>query len=145
MPDKQVHARPARLDDSSHVWPLVHEFATSFDAEREAFDVAWPQLVDVPDTLVLVAETAAGKVVGYLLANSHLAFHANGRIAWVEEITVDARRRHSGVGRLLMEHAERWARSVGAAYIALATRRAAPFYLALDYEESAVYFKKPLT
>jgi hypothetical protein len=28
--------------------------------------------------------------------------------------------------------------------VALATRRAAPFYRALDYQESAVYFRKVL-
>jgi GNAT superfamily N-acetyltransferase len=51
----------------------------------------------------------------------------------------------SYVGRALMAAAETWARHRGAAYIALATRRAAPFYQALAYDESATYFKRPLT
>jgi hypothetical protein len=46
--------------------------------------------------------------------------------------------------RRLMERAEEWARSTGAAYLALASRRAGSFYLALDYEDSAVYYKKTL-
>ena len=46
--------------------------------------------------------------------------------------------------RHLMAAAEDWARARGAAYVALATRRAAPFYQALGYEDSAIYFKKPL-
>ena len=53
--------------------------------------------------------------------------------------------RGAGTGRLLMAAAESWARSIGAAYVALATRRAAPFYCALGYAESATYFKKPFT
>jgi hypothetical protein len=44
-----------------------------------------------------------------------------------------------------MEHAEKWAQSIGAAYLALASRRAGPFYLALDYKDSAVFYKKTLT
>ncbi|MGZ0151371.1 hypothetical protein ACXJJ3_30255 [Kribbella sp. WER1] len=87
-----------------------HAFATSFTPERAAFNTTWPQLVDVPGTLLLVAETAEGKIVGYLLASTHLTFLANGPVA----------------------------------YLSLASRRAGPFYQALDYKDSAVFFKKNL-
>jgi ribosomal protein S18 acetylase RimI-like enzyme len=87
----------------------------------------------------------SGEVVGYLLATSHPAFHANGLVAWVEEVMVAEPARGTGVGRQLMAAAEARARRRGARYVALATRRAAPFYQALGYEDSAVYFKKPLT
>jgi len=40
---------------------------------------------------------------------------------------------------------EAWAAEHGCALVALATRRAAPFYRALGYEESAAYFRKLLT
>ena len=59
-------------------------------------------------------------------------------------VTVDAGRRGTGVGRALMEAAEDRARTTGAAYVALATRRAAHFYVGLGYRESAAYFKKAL-
>ena len=85
-----------------------------------------------------------GEVVGYLLATSHPAFHANGLVAWVEEVMVAEPARGAGVGRQLMAAAEAWACRRGARYVALATRRAAPFYRALGYEDSALYFKKPL-
>ena len=39
---------------------------------------------------------------------------------------------------------EQWAAVRDCALIALATRRAAPFYRALGYEESAAYFRKIL-
>ena len=39
---------------------------------------------------------------------------------------------------------EAWAAGHGCALVALATRRAAPFYRALGYEESAAYFRKLL-
>ena len=43
-----------------------------------------------------------------------------------------------------MDAFEQWAAAEGCALIALATRRAAPFYRALGYEESAAYFRKVL-
>ena len=39
---------------------------------------------------------------------------------------------------------EQWAAGQGCALVALATRRAAPFYRAVGYEESAAYFRKVL-
>lgn len=126
------------------MWPLAYRFATSFEPVREVFDATWERLIAKPQALVLVAEEGDGAVVGYLLAHSHLAFFANGPVVWVEEVMVDEDRRGGGIGRCLMEHAEAWATSIGAAYAALATRRAATFYRALGYEESAVFFRKLL-
>ncbi|GGN23470.1 hypothetical protein GCM10011609_76320 [Lentzea pudingi] len=80
--------------------------------------------------------------MGYLLANNHLTFLANGPVAWVEELMVESHRR-SGAGRELMGYAENWASESGAAYLALASRRAGPFYLALGYEDSAVFSGRP--
>jgi hypothetical protein len=39
---------------------------------------------------------------------------------------------------------EQWAAARDCALVALATRRAAPFYRALGYEESAIYHRKIL-
>ena len=50
--------------------------------------------------------------------------------------------RGAGVGRQLMAAAEAWARRRGARYVALATGRAAPFYQALGYEDSAASTSK---
>jgi hypothetical protein len=43
-----------------------------------------------------------------------------------------------------MQGFEAWAAKRGSKLVALATRRAAPFYQALGYEESAIYFRKLL-
>lgn len=83
--------------------------------------------------------------MGYLLANCHLTFLANGPVVWVEEVMVHESHRRSGIGQQLMSYAESWARENGAAYVALASRRAGSFYRALGYEDSAVFFKKTLS
>ena len=58
------------------------------------------------------------------------------------EIVVRGRDRGHGIGEALMNAFEQWAAAHGCALVALATRRAAPFYRALDYAESATYFRK---
>ena len=55
---------------------------------------------------------------------------------------VDAAHRGAGVGRALMRRPRTGPGASGAAYVALATRRAAGFYAALGYEESASYYKR---
>lgn len=136
--------REAGRRDGDGVWPLAREFATSFRPRREAFDAAWTQLIDASRTLLLVAESPGGDIVGYLMGNSHPTFFANGPVAWIEEVMVEEGSRGGGVGRRLVEHAERWARLGGAAYLALASRRAGPFYLGLGYQESATFYRKML-
>ncbi len=82
--------------------------------------------------------------MGYCLGFDHVAFYANGRVAWVEEIAVRADARRQGIGAGLMAAFEAWAKDRGSRVAALATRRAAPFYAALGYTESAAYFRKLL-
>ena len=144
MPEREIEVRPARDEDADEVCPLARDFATSFAPRRGEFDATWRGLVGDADALLVVAETG-GRVVGYLLAHCHLTFLANGPVAWVEEVMVDERHRRSGVGRDLMGAAEAWALERGAAYVALASRRAGPFYVALGYADSATFFKKSLT
>jgi GNAT superfamily N-acetyltransferase len=142
MADHQVVVRVAVPDDRDDVWPLARDFATSFRPERAAFDESFATLLSAADTLLLVAELPGQGVGGYLLANSHTTFLTNGPVAWVEEVMVAESARRTGVGRRLMDRAEDWAQSIGAAYLALASRRAGTFYQALGYEDSATFYKK---
>lgn len=135
--------RRAAPPDAEHVWPLARDFATSFTPVLESFEPTFAQVLESPQALLLVAESSAG-IVGYLLAHRHDTFLANGPVAWVEEVMVAEHDRRGGTGRALMDAAEAWASDVGCAYVALASRRAGGFYLALDYEESATFFKKTL-
>lgn len=96
------------------------------------------------NALLILAETSHHDVIGYLLAFCHTTFLANGPIAWIEEIMIAEHVRRGGVGRELMSHAEHWAISRRAAYLALATRRAGGFYRALGYQDSAIFFRKVL-
>lgn len=138
-----IHIARATLDDADALFSLVERFATSFRPEKEAFTASLRQLL--PDEAAWLAVARVGNTVaGYLLGFDHCAFYANGRVAWVEEIMVDERRRRMGVGRKLMQAFEAWATTRGAKLVGLATRRAASFYQALGYEESATFYRKLL-
>ena len=135
--------RRASADDADAVAGLAAELAQSFEFSREQFRENYPALLAADGACLLLAMNGH-EPLGYVLGFRHLTFYANGPVAWVEEIVVRDRDRGRGTGKALMSAFERWAAAQGCALIALATRRAAPFYRALDYEESATYFRKVL-
>jgi len=143
-----VRIRPATAGDADPVAGLAEGLAQSFTFSRVSFDAHYPALLAAGHACLLVAVTGADAAgddcTGYLLGFEHLTFYANGRVAWVEEVFVRGDLRGRGIGRALMTEFERWARRRGCALVALATRRAAPFYHALGYEDSATYLRKLL-
>ena len=133
--------RLAAEDDRDELFSLASDFATSFQVQRTGFDAVFEQVRDNESIWLGVADGETG-VIGYLLGLDHPTFYANGRVAWVEEIMVREDYRRQGVGRCLMDAFENWTVSRGTKLIALSTRRAASFYKAIGYEESATYFRK---
>ena len=133
--------RKAAIDDADDLFALVQVFAASFVPESESFCLCLEELVDRDDVLLNVA-VIDDEIAGYCLGFDHYTFYANGRVSWVEEIMVRSDLRLKGVGRALMTAFEAWAFDRGSKLVGLATRRAAPFYTALGYEDSAVFFKK---
>lgn len=140
----QGEVRRARADDADDVARLAAELAMSFEFSAARFREHYPSLLADDGACLLLA--VSGPIsVGYLLGFRHLTFYANGPVGWVEEVAVRDEERGHGIGRLLMDAFEQWATAEGCALVALATRRAAPFYRALGYQESATYFRKVLT
>ena len=139
----EVAIRPVTMKDADALFALVERFATSFKPEHELFEVSLKHFLSDESAWLSVAEYD-GAIIGYCLGFDHYAFYANGRVSWVEEIMVNEELRLKGVGRVLMDAFEEWAKSRNSKLIGLATRRAAPFYTALGYEESATFFRKLL-
>lgn len=138
-----IQIRRASPGDAGAMAALAAELAQSFAFSQPDFDRTFPELLARADSCLLVADDA-GVGVGYLLGFRHLTFYANGPVGWVEEVLVRDGHRGRGVGRALMEAFERWAAEGECALVALATRRAAPFYRALGYQDSAAYLRKVL-
>jgi GNAT superfamily N-acetyltransferase len=143
MSEPQIQIRPARAADAEAVALLAGELAQSFAFSRTSFDLSYPQLLSAQDACLLLA-ASGDQCLGYLLGFRHLTFYANGPVAWAEEVLVRSEHRSRGIGRALMTEFEHWAARQDCALVALATRRAAPFYRALGYADSATYFRKML-
>ncbi len=142
MLSENIDIRPATTEDVEQLWPLVKEFASSYRPERRAFTQSFTDLVGRADTLILVAVVNTSTIIGYLLGSYHGTFFANGPVAWIEELMVSEAARSQGVATNLTSSAEEWARSIPAAHIAVASRRAGDFYLRIGYVESATYYRK---
>lgn len=143
MSDAVCHVRLAEAGDAEAVAELAAGLAQSFPFSRARFGLSYPALLAEGDACLLLAVDGQDSL-GYLLGFRHLTFYANGPVGWVEEIFVRGQERGRGIGRALLSAFEQWAATRDCALVALATRRAAPFYRALGYEESAVYFRKIL-
>jgi GNAT superfamily N-acetyltransferase len=139
---QSVQIRPAAPADAAEVFRLARQLATSAVPEPAAFDRSFELVLLDRHHRLLVADDH-NRLRGYLLGLVHPAFHANGYIAWVEELFVDETARGSGLGTRLLTEFEQWAvKTFDATYFALATRRAGDFYRSAGYDESAAYFKK---
>ena len=138
-----MELRKAQSGDEPEVFALAREFATSFKVEQAAFHTSFQSILEDQNAILLVA-SENDRIVGYCLGFIHNTLFANGRVAWVEEIMVEATERRKGIGLRLMTEFENWAQGRSAKLVALATRRASEFYESLDYEASATYFRKLL-
>jgi GNAT superfamily N-acetyltransferase len=139
----RVQIRRARGGDAGGIAFLAAELAQSFAFSAEKFELTYPALLSARDACLLVA-AEGDECLGYVLGFRHLTFYANGPVGWVEEILVRPECRGRGLGRALMSAFEQWATEHDCTLVALATRRAAPFYRALGYEDSAAYLRKVL-
>jgi len=135
--------REAELNDADAIFCLTKDFATSFATEEVTFRSSYAALVQDSNSYLAVAEVEE-MVVGYVLIFSHNTLYANGPVAWVEEIMINAAFRKHRIGKTLMQSAENWAADQGCKLVALATRRAADFYEAINYQASATYYRKLL-
>lgn len=136
--------RPFDEFDTHALLGLASSFATSFAVSEQRFRSSLRAVLADDSACLRVAQSEDGALAGYLLEFAHHTFYANGRVAWVEEIMVSEAGRRRGTGTLLMESFEQWALDRECRLIALATRRAAHFYEAIGYGESATYFRKLL-
>ena len=143
MDGSRVQVRSARAGDARGVAILAAELAQSFAFSVAGFEQSYPAVLSARDACLLVA-AEGDECLGYVLGFRHLTFYANGPVGWVEEILVRPECRGHGLGRALMSAFEQWATEHDCTLVALATRRAAPFYRALGYQDSAAYLRKVL-
>jgi GNAT superfamily N-acetyltransferase len=103
--------RAATAADASAIAALSQELGYPADATTMATRLR--QILGQPSQLVLVAQTAAGDICGWLQALSSNVLESGFRVEIVG-LVVSANTRRQGVGKALVAAAETWARQVGA-------------------------------
>ena len=135
--------RIATNEDRSAIFEMAGKLATSSAVTEDGFNASFHEIMKLPHMCILVAEEA-GTVIGYVLGSYLPCFYASSNVSWTAELFVESDRRKEGVGRMLMEGIENWAKRNDCTLNTLATRRAGSFYTALTYDETAGYYKKRL-
>jgi len=99
--------------------------------------------------VVYVAEIAPGQVVGWIHVEECHLIESDTR-AEINGLVVEEGYRSRGTGRILMQHAEQWARTRGCTVVVLRSNvirtRAHAFYEKLGYQtiKTQKYFRKTL-
>jgi GNAT superfamily N-acetyltransferase len=146
MTDRQsIHLRPATPDDADRIAALFTD---------EGYPSGPSDIVDrlarfgSEYSRVIVADTG-GEVVGFIAIHALPRFEHSDRIIRIMALVVDAGERGRGVGRLLMEDAERIGRELDAAFAEVTAGHHRPdaqrLYEELGYDGTvAAYLRKRL-
>jgi GNAT superfamily N-acetyltransferase len=138
--------RGARTEDAAEVARLAGELGYPATAADMAARLA--AILPVPRHRVTVAEEG-GRLLGWIAAERRLTLESGERVEIVG-LVVDAAARGSGIGRVLVEDAERWARGQGFDAIGVRSNVARegshPFYERLGYRRRKTQhaYVKPL-
>ncbi|MPY30073.1 GNAT family N-acetyltransferase [Streptomyces adustus] len=138
--------RDGTASDADDIYRLLSGFVTSYRPDRAVFDDAtFPRIIEVASAggaEFLVAEQNSC-VVGYLLAVRMPTLFAGGTVLELLELTVAEPLRGRGTGSALIRAAQAKARVAKDVEVSVPTRRAAAFYRALGFQESAVHLTWP--
>jgi GNAT superfamily N-acetyltransferase len=135
--------RAATVDDADAVFSLVEQLGIGDTPLRPSFDEAFADAVQDDDDHILFVYEADGAVVGYALATIARLLYANGDVAQLQELVVDASASGRGFGSALVTAVERECIARGVRQLTVASiLRAASFYERLDYRSSADFLKK---
>lgn len=148
-PASDIEIRPASATDVPAMARLIDalgypteagELADRFASFREAGDqalvAAWP------------AGESEGALVGLVTLHATPVLHRAGAVGRITALVVDPAARGLGIGRRLVDAAERWAAERGCVLIEVTSNRkrieAHAFYESLGYERTSYRFGKPL-
>jgi GNAT superfamily N-acetyltransferase len=147
IPDAQATVRLADTEDAEQVARLCHQlgYPISTQEARERIQ----QIRGAAGDILYVAELRDGRLAGWVHVHAHPLVVAALQ-AEIGGIVVDELRRGCGIGRLLMIHAEAWARSYGCRAVCLRSNivreDAHTFYEKIGYDniKTSLTFRKLL-
>ncbi|NDJ52400.1 MAG: GNAT family N-acetyltransferase [Chloroflexi bacterium] len=158
---EEIQVRPAIEDDATsimrlyddidqlHTREMPHIFRETNGSTRSA---SWLRVnLEHPNYLMLVAEqtgTIVGMVEGHFHRVPSSPMYHQRALVMVDTLVVSAAHQRQGIGRLLMEELESWARRSGARDVQLMVwdfnEAAKQFYASLGYHPMYQRLNKPL-
>jgi GNAT superfamily N-acetyltransferase len=130
-----IRVRRARSSDISQLAQLAGQLG--YPSSEDEIRGRLAGIEAAPEHALFVAETADGKLAGFLNVYVMRTIDSDARTE-IAALVVDDAHRSRGVGKVLIEQAEAWARENGCAAIGLRSNvireRAHRFYERLGYE-----------
>ncbi|HXW96555.1 MAG TPA: GNAT family N-acetyltransferase [Gemmatimonadales bacterium] len=101
-----------------------------------------------PEQSLLLAEEDSGAPLGYVFTSTRDDYFTHERLAHIEVLAVEPGAQGKGIGRALVDAAERWAKERGYRRITLnvfaQNSRAREVYQRLGYEPETIHYFKEL-
>ncbi len=99
-----------------------------------------------PGSAILIAEDAAGRALGFIHLQTQTDYFTGEQHGYISDVAVDKRFGGQGVGRILLDAAEDWARARGyrllTLYVFAGNTHARHVYEKHDYSEEVVKYVK---
>ena len=133
-PQNSTLVRRARKEDAAAIAALAGQLG--YPSTQEQVEKRLVRILTDSAHVLFVAESSGGRIGGWLQVFGYHVVESDAR-AEVAGLVVDETQRGSGIGRLLMQHAENWAREKGYAAVALRSNiirhEAHAFYQRIGY------------
>lgn len=152
-----IHIRPFTSSDTNFIESLIPRFS-EFDlpAWRQKEEIDNANLASLkkamkapePGSAIFIAEDETGKPAGFLHLQIQADYFNGSKVAYISDIAVDSAFEGQGVGRILLDKAEAWAREQGCSlltlYVFSNNLRARRVYEKLGFNEEVTKYVKPL-
>jgi len=156
--DSNIQIRPASIDDKEFILsllPRLVEFGppawrngnqmTVIDQQVLSDKLSNPQ----PGTAIFIAQDSSGLPLGFIDLQTGTDYYNHEAHGHIANIIIAREGEGRGIGRLLLEKAEAWARSQGYGWLTLSVfiqnLRAREVYKRLGYGEDIMKYVKELT
>lgn len=137
--------RAAAPADAPALAALVGQLG--YPATAEEIEQRLARIDGFASAVAFVAEVG-GRVAGVATAHAFPSIHAEHTVVWLTALVVDERHRGDGIGRLLTNTVEVWARERGATRLSLTSgiqrADAHAFYQRLGFTQTGVRLAKTL-
>jgi ribosomal protein S18 acetylase RimI-like enzyme len=152
-----IHIRPFTVSDIHFIESLIPRFS-EFDlpAWRQRDEIDNTNLSTLkkametpePGSAIFIAEDETGNRAGFIHLQTQTDYFNSEKVGYISDLAVDSAFEGQGVGRILLDKAEDWARAEGchllSLYVFSNNSHARRIYEKLGFNEEVTKYVKPL-